>query len=401
MYENFNHMEYTNIDHLIDAIERRNILIDYDVAVKNSVPIGFNIFPAISDTFYRENFHSDVLKAFLSTNSQSEYDFGQHCDGDLYLQIFIDMINAQKETQSLTPIKGELYQTAVVEREPHRIDILIKGENHCIIVENKINDASDMIRQLPRYYGIMRNEGYTVDAIVYLTKTPEKFPDINSWEFHEKRELLPFITIIPANDVPEKISLLNNWINPCCIEAKDPNCESVLQQYGALIEYLTPNFKKSTAMKELLKYLQSQSPEMVKDVFLFTKMMQDLGIEMARSLREKVNQLISSKGLSLNVGSWQQHSCVIKLGQEDDTIWIYCNGNYKNAYHLGFRGKWKDGNTSDYTVSWYPDKNVNVSIDGNGAYLSKDFEFGVEGEKQLLKFLDELLDFAIKGNIIA
>lgn len=391
-------MDNTEIDNLLDPIMRRNIITDYFEAEKHSIPIGFNIFPTISDSFYKENFHSDILKAFLSTNSQPGYVFGQHCDGDLYLQIFIDMVNVEREARNLPPIDGELYSTAVVEREPHRIDILIKGEKHCIIIENKINDAPDMERQLPRYCEIMRNEGYEVDAIVYLTKTPEMFPDVKSWSPLEKRDLLPYITIIPANDEDGKVSLLNSWIKSCCSKAKDPICESVLQQYGALIEYLTPNFKKSAAMKELLKYLQEQSRETVKDVFIFAKMMQELDSEMARSLHEKVTELISSKGL--RVESWSQNSCVINLGQGDNVIWIYCYANENNAYHLGFRGIWKDGNAKDYTVSWYPEKDVKVSIDINGAYLSKDFKFGEKGEKELLKFIDKLIGFAAKGNII-
>ena len=71
-------MDYKNIEKSLDAIIRTGIILEYSEAERDSTPIGFNIFSAISDTFYRENFHSDILKSFLSTNSGSDNGFGQH-----------------------------------------------------------------------------------------------------------------------------------------------------------------------------------------------------------------------------------------------------------------------------------------------------------------------------------
>lgn len=40
------------------------------------------------------------------------------------------------------------------------------------------------------------------------------------------------------------------------------------------------------------------------------------------------------------------------------------------------------------------EKDVEVTVDQNGAYLAKDFKFGKEGEQELLNFISKLLDFA-------
>lgn len=393
-------MKFKNVDNFLDEIMRDNIIIDYYEGEKYSTPIGFNIFSAISDTFYRENFHSDILKAFLSTNSGSDKGFGQHCEGDLFLQVFIDMINDDRAERGLSPIDGSLYRTATAEREPHRIDILIKGGNHCIIIENKINDAPDMDRQLPRYYWTMSQEGYVVDGIVYLTKTTEKAPDVSSWSPKEKEEILPLVTMIPANDMDGKRSLISDWITPCCDEASDPASSASLEQYKSLIKYLTPNFKKKAAMKDLLSFLQEQPTGVAADIFTFSKMMQELPSIMAESLREKVIALTSAERFSVKVGNWGANCCAITLGNRGDAIWIYCNASETAAYHLGFRGRWKEGDTAGYTIEWYPNSDVQISIDQNGAYLSNNFRFGKDGEKKLLRFITKLLKYAEEAGII-
>jgi hypothetical protein len=45
--------------------------------------IGFNLFLLISDTYHRENFHSDILRALLDPNEK-------HQEGNKYLSVFFD-----------------------------------------------------------------------------------------------------------------------------------------------------------------------------------------------------------------------------------------------------------------------------------------------------------------------
>ena len=321
------------------------------------------------------------------------------------MEVFIDMLNDKRDLQNTkatkcasNPIKGEFYRNAEVERECHHIDILIKGKGHCIIIENKINDARDMDKQMSRYFKEMTDEGFIVDAIVYLTKTPETYPDTSSWSHKEKEECLPLIIIVPANDVAGKISLLNNWIKPCALATGAPHCASSLQQYGALIEYLTPDFMKAAAIKRLLEYLQ-EHPVDIRNAFIREEIKRELRAEMARQIRESVRELISSKGLSFEGGQWPPNSCVINLDMADDRIWVYCDTDESSAYKLGFRGDWHDFDSAHYHVSWFPklQTDVEVAVDQNGAYLAKEFNFGKEGIKALLDFISKLLDFADKS----
>ena len=104
----------------------------------------FNIFNIVSNLYYRENFHSDIIKYFLDPNEK-------HNCGSAFLNVFIQMLN-EKINQKDKYIDATCYDNAVVVREEGRIDILIKSEmsHKCIIIENKINNAGDMQRQIPR-----------------------------------------------------------------------------------------------------------------------------------------------------------------------------------------------------------------------------------------------------------
>ena len=81
---------------------------------------GFNLFYLISDHYYRETFHSDIIAALLSPKEK-------HGGGNLYLDLFLDMIGIDKSN----------YQDAKVPKKEYGtndgtlrglIDIFIKGE---------------------------------------------------------------------------------------------------------------------------------------------------------------------------------------------------------------------------------------------------------------------------------
>ena len=116
---------------------------------KNSQPENpFNVFTMASDLYYRENFHSDIIKVFLDPSEN-------HNEGNVFLYAFIDFINDNFGDKVC--ISKQDYTSAKVEREPGKIDILVSSEasKHCIVIENKMYNAVDMQRQLPRYYDFM------------------------------------------------------------------------------------------------------------------------------------------------------------------------------------------------------------------------------------------------------
>jgi hypothetical protein len=132
---------------------------DYNI-VNNT---NFNIFSSISDIYYRENFHSDIIKLILDPLTEK-------IGNPENIKLFI------KTLKKINPkLKISIGKNITVEREKGRIDVLLYDENNnAIIIENKINFAGDRYDQIGRYYLTAKNRGLIVNAIVYLTLTPEK-----------------------------------------------------------------------------------------------------------------------------------------------------------------------------------------------------------------------------------
>ena len=109
----------------------------YWASQKHRIEKGFNLFYLISDYYYRETFHNDVIGALLSPNEK-------HNGGRMYLDKFIDMINICLIDNKAQSIKIEDYPAPLVLLEYHtddgnlkgRIDIFVDGGNfngkkHC------------------------------------------------------------------------------------------------------------------------------------------------------------------------------------------------------------------------------------------------------------------------------
>jgi hypothetical protein len=122
--------QITAISELIKNNTIKEIADDYFKQKSSYRAEPFNVFKLASDRYYRENFHSDIIKAFLNPEEG-------HGEGCLFLYAFIDFI---KKSFPKISISKTDYKNVIVKREAERIDILIKSEEskHCIIIENKI-----------------------------------------------------------------------------------------------------------------------------------------------------------------------------------------------------------------------------------------------------------------------
>lgn len=205
---------------------------DYKLNPSRNKSMEINPFKVASDTFYRENFHSDVIRELLDPH-------GSHKEGSLFLYLFIDAINNQDKT---TIICKSDYQDVEVIREMNRIDVLIKSERskHCIILENKINNAGDMVRQIPRYYDVMIGKGFVVDRIIYLPLDVNKTPDKSDWSDTDKQHVDPLITIMPAFYI-NHFDMVHSWLIPCLVASTRFNSNAFIKQYIELIEFLNQN----------------------------------------------------------------------------------------------------------------------------------------------------------------
>ena len=209
----------------ISAIERlieqtQEISFHYN---KHNNKFPFNIILSTSDFYFRENFHSDILAAILKQ--------------DNFFIRFIEWLNILPGKR----IELNFYCSTLVIREDGKIDILIKDKltNHCIIIENKINDAGDMDRQIPRYLEKQRNEGFIIDAIIYLSLDGSKRPDRSSWTEDDKIKIeKENVIYCGAINKTDKTNMVDGFLNKCIINDCGMAEYSYLKQYIDLIEYM-------------------------------------------------------------------------------------------------------------------------------------------------------------------
>lgn len=205
----------------------------------------FNILLDGSGYFYRENLHSQLIAAILKRPH--------------FCKLFVGWINEAITDHS--KINLENYFSPSIEVESEKIDILIQSDNakHCIIIENKINGAPDMDRQIPRYIEAMLRRGNTIDAFVYLTLNDAKRPDKTGWT-NEDNELLrgiPLLYLATSNNQPQ--DMLNGFLKRCLIKNQSMQEESYLKQYCDLIEFLGAEWMDNQPLSQFYEHIKSEA----------------------------------------------------------------------------------------------------------------------------------------------
>lgn len=339
----------------------------FDKIQKETLEVGFNVFTLTSDLYYRENFHSDIIAAFLNPKAK-------HNEGNRYLDAFIDMLNQKiRKTNTDRAIRKDYYVNALIEREKHNIDILIstRDKRHCIIIENKINNAPDMQNQIPRYYEGACKDGYNVDAIVYLPLNIKKSVDKKSWNFKEageKQKIDDLLINIPAYDSsPKEINLVMNWIEPLISSTKNIDCLSILKQYAELLKSLTPDMVKSSTMNELYEYI-IRDAKITEQAKRFISMMKNLPETLAENLYRRLKVIQPN----LRFVNWPNYpnSCVFEfnINGVNSQIYIFTYLDSDIAYEVFIREKYE----------WVNDKILRSFKWQDNGSLKRSFAFGQE-----------------------
>ena len=224
----------------------------------------FNVFYLISDLYYRENFHSDILRFFLDPQEK-------HGGGMVFLDTFIQMLNKKGKS-----IDTNCYEDAIVVREEGKIDILIKSEStkRAIIIENKINKAGDMWRQIPRYYDYVSKNGYSIDAILYLPLSKDKEPDMQDWSNEDKSHVCSLLVTIPAYDKSGTTNLVDDWLRPSILVSDNIDIVSTLRQYSNLITKLNDSIMDTIVLEKF-----------------YNELLQNDNLKTAQSIRSMLNAL--------------------------------------------------------------------------------------------------------------
>lgn len=241
----FNQTFVSRVAVLLDNPNLRKVTEDFRTRSEaRTVELGLNIFTIVSDLYYRENYHSDILRALLDPQSP-------HGEGDKYLRLFLEFLVGRGALLSV----GN-YGNATVVREQGRLDLLIADaiSGRAIIVENKMNEAGDMPRQLPRYLEYVRNRNLTCDAIVYLRLNRDQQPDTKDWTADEVRDVHALLLCVSAY-TEQGNDLYNGWLCKCAEAAQDIDAQLIFRQYGALVRKLGGRIMNKAIMEEFLKVM--------------------------------------------------------------------------------------------------------------------------------------------------
>jgi hypothetical protein len=252
-------LEQQHINSFLTEMKDKNICKEYIEQKKLQKKESFNVFTIASDLYYRENFHSDVICAFLDTA-------GKHGEGSTFLDVFIDLLNKDydRHISKTNYNNSEAVREYEEVKEDGQIDILVRPveSKHCIIIENKINNACDMNRQLPRYYDKMTKEGYMIDAIVYLPLDKSKEPDKSEWSKEDTEHVRQVLCKLPAYSQDGKANLVDRWILPCTMLTNNINCIATLKQYADLVKQLNDNNMNTLTLEKFYNSLIEKKENM-------------------------------------------------------------------------------------------------------------------------------------------
>lgn len=138
----------------------------------------FNIFTAISDAYYKENLHSDILALILNPHTEK-------IGNITYLKTFLEYTDGLFHTDLKQYFQDE--NSVAVCREAGDTDILIHNGQYGIIIENKINKATDMPNQLCRYLNWAEQvKKLEVLQIFYIPFEKDKRPPIKDYDCGNK-----------------------------------------------------------------------------------------------------------------------------------------------------------------------------------------------------------------------
>lgn len=342
---------------------------------KNEIfDIGFNLFTLSSDLYFRENFHSDIIKAFLDP-------LEKHCEKTKYLFQFIILLNKVNKNK----INKFEFENATVIRERDNVDILIFDEvsKKAIIIENKINNAVDQKRQLPRYFNTVK-EKYVVEAIVYLTLNSSKRPEKSDWTKEEIQEIEPILLVIPSIDKSYP-NLFHDWIVPSIIESKNSESMFLLQQYGNLIKHINSQTMDTITVEKFYDTLKVS--ENLETSISIRNMLRDLPEYMAIRIEDKYKNHYFPFS---KIWRYQLRDCVFECYDMESysiKMDVWC-GEYGYKIHV-----------------WNP-KNTELDIKENLSKLTCISDFNYDGgkpnnvfkqfsffeEEQVFDFIDQIIE---------
>lgn len=341
---------------------------------------SFNAFNLSSDFYYMENFHSNIISAFLDIN-------GPHQEGNKFLFLFLDFLSKYSNK-----IKKENYSDAKVLREKGKLDILIIGNEHCIIFENKINNAEDQNLQIPRYCKYCEEKNLNVDAVFYLSLYGLKEPCRENWdERFKKMEIVN----VAAFDGENKQNFYNNWIIPSILKSSYINTREILSQYAKLIKYLT---RKVYMENETIKYYdeilsKDKNIEIAQKIKI---MLENMPQAMCRKIFEQYRTLTVFFESPIAGKNFVVFRHKLKLENIKKNVTLeYIKNELTEGIYLKTHIGWNSDTCKFYIELWYNEGNSNPEAENPNIDIKKDFENDADLKEHLKYFKYNQVKYSI------
>ncbi|MGI5061564.1 PD-(D/E)XK nuclease family protein [Treponema denticola] len=227
----------------------------------------FCIFDNFSPKYYYEKLHSEILKTLLDKNTLN-------IENSEFLNIFLKCLLIRIDFQFSKNVSIYLEYPINPTVPSEAIDILIKDEEKALIIENKINFASDQENQLVRYMQFVEEDlGIEDYFVVYLTLIPGKEPPISRYskEFEKyKNRLLTtdILKILCAVESDDKKNSLVNYFLPECEEIINNKIKQVGYKDNLLLTKIYINQYK-ILLNKLGGYaaMESTNKALAKEIF--------------------------------------------------------------------------------------------------------------------------------------
>ncbi|MBN9299983.1 MAG: PD-(D/E)XK nuclease family protein [Filimonas sp.] len=342
---------------------------------------SFNLFELISTQYRRENLHSDII-AFLLDPSAN------HNQGISFLDSFLNIPDLLKNSQEPFFNEGDKIE---VKREWFRIDITILNHRskQAILIENKINNAADMPKQLPRYHDILIGQGFSISSIVYIIAKTYKKPDTSEWTEEEKTVIQKLLHILPAYDL-ENPDLYNSWLHICNTRCKDTELSTLLNHYMRIIKKIGETTMNKEIMEQFLQKMREG--DNYSNAYSFVDLLSDL----LAYRRDKIVATFKQGSLPFErIGPWNNVAVIDRwyMNKNEFAIDIVIE---KDGYSFQFF----DRNYCDSTLAADADNpalsiliEIGVSnsfVENRGRY-KKEFKFPCE-ENELYLFTQEFIN---------
>lgn len=262
---------------------------------------------------HHENYHSAIICDLLNEN-------GSHCQGNLYLKLFIDIIQIRlKEDNQNRNLKNEIktFEKSTAETEDviedGRVDIFIKDENQAVIIENKIG-AIDQYMQLKRYYDYVKPRYHENFLLIYLWKESINIEEYNeNSTFGKEKEDIKNVRSKTVSISYERE--IKTWIETCIKESWDiPPIREVLKQYLNTINKITNHSTNNKMEKEILNLIINDENKVTSALFLANNI---------NRIKEEIIKIFIEQ---IKTGLDKIPSIVIKLNKEKETIGITDSG---------------------------------------------------------------------------